>query len=410
MPMELGRGAWCWFQDPRCVTDGDHTYAAWVEPEGEITIAQYDHQNRTWNLNRSIDTIDYDDHGSPAIHVRKDGRVIFMYMEHNADRFRYRLTRDPHDISELTSTFSFEIPGSGGNYPQFVDTEEQLYLFHRDVGQGDSRDWFLRTSEDEGQSWSDQRKIVSFDGGYSLYLRVSFDGDDRADIAVTPHPRENEMSSLFHGYFVPSKDEWYTSDGNRLEAPFRSDELTRVWDAETKQRDAWIWDIRTNHHTPEILYATIASENLADHRYHYSRFGDDGWRTIPIADTRNLGSETIDGGNENHYSPGLYFDHQSPDYLFLARDPPDKTTASDGTRRGVELERWQIDRDGASVSKVEAITDESRTNQFRPVSPIPREEGDESPIDVVWMHNQDRDIYIFNDFTTSIRADGSHPR
>lgn len=407
MTTELGPGAWCWFQDPRCVTNGEYTYAGWVEPEGAITVAQLDHRTRTWDLNRGIDTIDCDDHGSPAIHVREDGRVLFMYMEHNADQFRYRITQDPHDVTTLSPVESFEIPGGGGNYPQFVDTDDALYLFHRDVGKEDSRDWFVRTSEDDGRSWSDPTKIVTFDGGYSLYLRVSFDGNDRADIAVTPHPRPND-TSLFHGYFVPSDGNWYTSDGEHLDPPFRHDDLTRVWDVESEGRNAWIWDIRTNRGNPEILYTTIATDDVEDHRYQYSRYVDGKWQTTPIADTRKLVAKNTQIP-EDHYSPGLYFDHQSPNDLFLAREAASKAGNSSDTRCGVELERWRISDDGKSVEIVEAITEASATNQFRPVSPVPQKVGDESPIEVVWMHDQDEDAYVFDRFTTSIRAAESDP-
>jgi len=389
------------------VTDGDHTYAGWVEPGGEITVAGFDHRTRTWTLNRGIDAIDYDDHGSPAIHVREDGRVLFMYMEHNADRFRYRITRDPHDITALSPAESFEIPGGGGNYPQFVDTDDALYLFHRDIGEGDSRDWFIRTSEDDGRSWSDQTKFVTFDGDYSLYLRVSFDGRDRADVAVTPHPRPND-ASLFHGYFVPSEDAWYTSDGERLDPPFRHDDLTCVWDADSESRDAWIWDVRTNHRGPEILYTTVTTDDVEDHRYQYSRRVDGEWRTTPIADTRQLVAKNR-RIPEDHYSPGLYFDHGSPDHLFVARDAAGAAGGDRDTRRGVELERWRIDEAGEGVAFVEAITEDSETNQFRPVSPVPRNPDAESPIDVVWMHDQDGAVYVFDRFTTSIRAVESGP-
>jgi len=407
MSTELGPGAWCWFQDPRCVTDGEYTYAGWVEPEGEITISQFDHETREWELNRGIDVIDYDDHGSPAIHVREDGRVLFMYMEHNADRFRYRVTRDPHDITALSPVESFEIPGGGGNYPQFVDTDDALYLFHRDVGDEDSRDWFVRTSEDDGESWSDPSKVVTFDGGYSLYMRVSLDGNDRVDVAATPHPRPND-ASLFHGYFVPSEGNWYTSDGERLDPPFYYEDLTCVWDVESEDRDAWIWDIRTNRDSPEVLYTTVATDDVEDHRYQYSRYADGEWRTTPVADTRQLVARAT-GGLEDHYSPGLYFDHQSSSDLFLARGSPETNTDESNTRRGVELERWRIGEDGERVEPVHAITEDSATNQFRPVSPVPREAGDESPIEVLWMHDQAEDTYVFNRFTTSIRAVESSP-
>lgn len=408
MTTTLGPGAWCWFQDPRCVTDGSYTYAGWVEPEGAITVAQYDHRDRTWELNRGLDTIDYDDHGSPAIHVRDDGRVLFMYMEHNADRFRYQVTRNPHDITAFSSTESFEIPGGGGNYPQFVDTNELLYLFHRDVGENGSRDWFLRTSADDGATWSDQTKIITFDGGYSLYLRVSFDGADRADVAVTPHPMHNE-ASLFHGYFVPSEGQWFTSDGGRLDPPFAYDALTCVWDAKSEGRDAWIWDVRTNERNPEILYTTIGTDDVDVHCYQYSRHVDRVWQTVPIADTRQLVAKST-GAPEDHYSPGVYFDHQTANELFVARDAAGKAGPNSDTRSGVELERWRISEAGDCVEFVDAITADSETNQFRPVSPVPREAGDDSPIKVLWMHDQDEDIYVFDRFTTSIRARESNSK
>lgn len=130
---------------------------------------------------------------------------------------------------------------------------------------------------------------------------------------------------------------------------------------------------------------------------------DEEWQTTSIADTRQLVAENAHIP-EDHYSPGLYFDDQSPTDLFLARGAAGTAGRSSETRRGVELERWRISDDGESAESVEAITEDSATNQFRPVSPAPRKAGDESPIEVVWMCDQDEDVYAFDRFTTSIRA------
>jgi len=157
-----------------------------------------------------------------------------------------------------------------------------------------------------------------------------------------------------------------------------------------------------------VLYTTISADDIEDHRYQYSRHADGGWQTTPIIDTRQLVAKNT-SIPEDHYSPGLYFDHQSPGDLFLARDVAGAVGASGDTGSGVELERWRICEGGERLERVEAITEDSATNQFRPVSPVPRKAGDASPIEVLWMHDQDEDIYVFDRFTTSLRATESDP-
>jgi hypothetical protein len=399
----LGDGAWCWFQRPRCVTDGDHTYAGWVESGGDVTVAQFDHGRERWDLNRGIDTIDYDDHGSPAIHVRRDGRVLFMYMRHNDDTFRYRVTTDPQDVTSLGPVREFDIDGGGGNYPQFVDAGDDgpLYLFHRAVGTEGSRDWYYRTSDDDGRSWSDQSKVVEFSGGYSLYARFSVDGDGRTDVAFTPHPRPND-ASLYHGYFDTTAGTWHDSHGTQLDPPFSVRDLTCVWDVAERGRDAWVWDVRTNDGVPEVLYATIATDDVTDHRYQHSRFRDGAWETTAVADTHQLVARNA-SIPEDHYSPGIQFDHQRPGDLLLSRNPNPRSRDEHDTRRGVELERWRIADDG-EARRVEALTADSETNQFRPVTPAPCEDGQSSPVEALWMHDQDGEVYEFDAFTTDIRA------
>jgi hypothetical protein len=400
---EHGSGAWCWFQHPRCVTDGEYTYAGWVEAGGAITLAQYDHERRQWVYNREIDTIDDDDHGSPALHVRSDGRVLVIYMEHNDDRFRYR-TSAPQDVTTLGAVDSFAIDGGGGNYPQFFDpaSEDRLYLFHRACGDGESRNWFYRHSTDEGRSWSEQREVIQFPGDYSLYARVSTDGRNRTDVAVTPHPRPNP-AGLYHGYFDASSQQWHRSDGTRLSPPFTYTDLTCVWDVEARQRDAWIWDVRTNGETPVVLFTTIDQDDLQDHRYEYASFEDGAWEVHSIVETHQLVARNANIP-EDHYSPGLVFDHQTPGDLLVSRSVGERSHPESDTRRGVELERWRVSEGEERFEPVEAITADSETNQFRPVTPVPSEPGVESPIEVLWMYDQDGQIYTFDDFTTAIRS------
>jgi hypothetical protein len=64
-------GAWSWFGDPRAVYhEGAHrrTYVGWVDRNGHIQVASYDHDTRVRVLATLKANFQIDDHANPSTH------------------------------------------------------------------------------------------------------------------------------------------------------------------------------------------------------------------------------------------------------------------------------------------------------------------------------------------------------
>jgi hypothetical protein len=104
-------GGWCWFEDPRAIVYEGRLIIGSVaagarDParRGNIEVMAYDlatgrkhlavlHQNLSEGPGKR-----YDDHDSPALLVRPDGRILAVYSKHGLEnRFYYRISVDPDD-------------------------------------------------------------------------------------------------------------------------------------------------------------------------------------------------------------------------------------------------------------------------------------------------------------------------
>jgi len=101
-------GGWCWFQDDRAVLDARTLVVGSVangsrdkDRQGDIDIVSYDLANRRSLRATLHQNLQSDDHASPALLLRRDGRWLAMYARHgNDDRIYYRISQRPHDATE----------------------------------------------------------------------------------------------------------------------------------------------------------------------------------------------------------------------------------------------------------------------------------------------------------------------
>src|SRR5688572_16070750 len=105
-------GAWCWFQDPRVVHDpktgtlliasvAASEGAGAAERGGDVDVVSYElatGKKTRVTLHEGLQT--EDDHNTPALMIRPDGRYLAMWSRHNQDTFTYwRMSARPNDAS-----------------------------------------------------------------------------------------------------------------------------------------------------------------------------------------------------------------------------------------------------------------------------------------------------------------------
>lgn len=203
-------GAWCWFQDERALIHGDTlvvgSVAAAEGPGGalrsgdvEVTVVDLVTKARTAVVLHA--GLEADDHNTPALLRRRDGRWLAIYTKHKRDdltRWRISEVDDPttwgperiFDWSELTG-------GAGVTYSNVHRTAGRLYCVQRAINDDPS----ALVSDDEGTTWSYAGKLftrekVGYVNGYVRYAS----GGGRIDVLTTDHHPRDYDNSIYHGY------------------------------------------------------------------------------------------------------------------------------------------------------------------------------------------------------------------
>ncbi len=385
-------GAWCWFADPRAVYhEGRYrrTYVGWVNASGDVVVAQYDHDTGEVTAVEVRDELQRDDHASPAILIRPDGRLVMFYSGHRGAWMFYRVSEHPEDVmswggQQIACDYTTDPLGYTYPNPVLLPGEgEGTYLFWRGR---DYRPMFATT--EEGVIWSEPVALIG--GGERPYVKTCSDGGEAIHFAFTDgHPRDEPSNSIH--YMCYRNGGLFKADGSRIGdvrtlpvAPSRSD---LVYDAAASGARAWVWDLALDSDgNPVIVYAVFPEET--DHRYRYARWNGSVWEDheIVAAGSWFPGAERGQEHFEPHYSGGLALDHAAPSVVYLSRPVG-----------GVfEIERWSTP-DGGVTWESEAVTSGSSSDNVRPC--VPR--GLPASLScVLWMHGG----YIdYTDYHTSIK-------
>jgi len=386
-------GAWCWFGEPRAVTAGRdtmRTFVGYVSSSGDVGISAYEH-----GTGRTEDVVikpgfQVDDHGSPSILVRPDGKLMVFYCGHRGRWMIYRTSTHAHEIGKwgrehAASGHTGE--AAGYTYPNPVSLggeDDKRYLFWRGSG-------FLPTVafSETGMDWSEGVALVQGEGD-TPYMKVVSDGESTIHFALTnDHPKLDPENSVF--YFRYESGTFRRVDGSIIgtwdDLPIGFEDLDLVYDAATAGARAWIWDIALDSSgNPVIAYA--AFPEATDHRYRYALWDGSAW----------VDSEIVGGGSrfpsidrrlrnfEAYYSGGLALDHSDPSTVYLSRPV-----------HGIfEIERWKTG-DGGRTWVSSAVTKGSASNNVRPV--VPRGHTAGGP-QLIWMNGPYHD---YTDYGTSLR-------
>ena len=392
----LGGGAWSWFGDPRAVHHRgryNRSYIGWIDREGDIKVAGYDHATRLRTTAVLRWRAGIDDHNNPSLHVRPDGRLMVFYSRADRKTMCYRISSRPEDITSWgrEQTVRTNTSGSKGyTYPNPVQLRvesNRLWLFWR----GGNWQPTFSTSPDGGSTWAPARPLIRYPG-HRPYVKFASNNKDTIHFAFTQgHPYDVNSNIYYARYRGGS---FYRADGRRIkrvsQLPLSPGETSRVDVTPTK---AWIHDIALDPAgRPVIVYATIASAR--EHYYWYARWTGRRWRRVRIASA----GASIAGGREMWYSGGITLDHEDPSVVYLSREV-------NGMH---EVETWRTPDRGGTWRR-RAVTSGSSTENVRPVSPRGLPSFDTN-MSVVWMRGSyNHWVDYQTDITTRLLNGGNIP-
>lgn len=390
--VSLGAGGWSWFGDPRAVTytaQHTRTYIGRVSPQGDVTVASYDHATRATAVAVLHPALQRDDHVNPSLQVRPDGRLVAFYSRHNGPSLFYRVSSNPEDVTswgpeESVPTNSAVPPGGvsrGYTYPNplRLPSEAATYLFWR----GADYQPTFSLQADGSTAWADARGLIQVPGERP-YVKYDSNGRDTIDFAFTnAHPREDPDVNVYHARYRTGRVE--RADGTKLAdvgtaiSPAVAD---KVFDG---PENAWVHDVAEDSSgRPVIVFASFPSPT--DHRYHYARWTGSAWDVHQITPA---GGSISANGREPQYSGGITLDHEDPSHVYLSRQ----------VGNAWEIEAWTTS-DGGTTWTSQAVTSGSSDKNVRPVSPrglVPLNSG----LSIIWLRGA-YDSYVT--YQTSLAA------
>jgi len=312
-------GAWCWYQDERVIVDksaGALLVASVAAGEGvdgrdragDVDVASYDlstGRGSRFVLHHHLLT--QDDHNTPALLVRPDGRYLAVYSRHNSEKLTYwRVSVRPHDAGDWQPERSFDwsrnlaTADAADNVTYsnvfYLPAENRAYDFARAV----NRDPCALVSTDQGDSWSYGGKLLTESrlGYVNGYTKYASNGADRVDFITTEHHPRDFDNSIYHGFLRNGR--LHRSDGTvvydnvfdgggvaqtRLTKVFSAGS---VWNGDTMTH-AWTMDLHVDGAgRPVGLFSCRANDtpensSFGDHRFFYARFDGSAWKVHQMA-------------------------------------------------------------------------------------------------------------------------------
>jgi PKD repeat protein len=382
---QLGEGAWSWFGDPRAVTATGKTFVGWVDHEGDVKVASYDHATGERVTAVLQARLNKDDHANPSIHVRPDGRLVVFYSRHVGPAMHYRVSTRAGDVRswEAPRTMPENIPGIRGyTYPNPIRlaAEARTYLFWR----GGNYNPTFSTQADGSTAWSPARNLILMQGERP-YVKYTSSGGDTIHVAYTnAHPSEFGDVNVYYARIRAGRIERAGGQqiGSLTGSPIAPEAGDRVFD---RAEQAWVHDVAADPAgRPVIVLASFPS--ATDHRYHYARWTGSAWDVRQI--TPAGGSFRSDGGSP-YYSGGLTLDHEDPSRVYLSRQ------VGAGSWR---VEAWTTPDGGATWTSQAVSAPETQRN-VRPVSPRGMTSPFSGDLGVVWMRGP---YPNYEDYGTSV--------
>jgi hypothetical protein len=402
-------GGWCWYQDERAVVDTKAnkliigSTASGGTRNGQNETVIYDLASNTptrYTLPSSLSTSNVDDHNSPALLIRPDGKYMAQWAGHRVDCLsRFSIFDGTKWGAEYDVDWtSLGCPWAGASTnmityanPWYIGSN--IFSMVRSV----DTDPGVLTSTDNGATFSYEGKLSSSPqvGYVAGYYKYWGNNTDRVDFLGTEaHPRDFD-NSLYHGYVSGGKV--YDSLGNVLDTSLKDTSSTSTNAADiTKYTTVfktgstvngvtlcrmWNYDIvryadgtvgvlgqgRTNECT-----STPANSN-PDKRAIYARFDGSKWSATYLV---KMGPSLY--AAEEDYTGLAALDPDNPHVIYISTvyDPRDDTTMT------AHHEIYEgITCDNGATWKWAPITQNSTVDQLRPIVP----KWDSSHLALLWL-------------------------
>jgi hypothetical protein len=409
-------GGWCWFESPRIVLQGQRLIVGSVaggagdtERRGDIEAVVYDLQTRTATVVQLHDKLGFDDHASPAILARPDGRLLAVYAAHDTENhFYYRLT-DSTDPTAWRAEHTFVPTASSrityANLYTLSAEHNRIYNFYRGLDASFKPSYAY--SDDLGASWKSGNVVIDFHSQqrHRPYVVYASNGTDTIHLLYTDaHPRDFD-NSLYHIMYRDGT--LLHTDGTPI-APLTKglanpSDGTRIF-AGTPDRVAWCIDLVLDAagHPVAVYSVQMDSAGLPvgqggdDIRYRYARWDGKAWQDYPLA---FAGTRLYPG--EDDYSGLVAIDPFDPDTVYLSTNADPETgeplvSAADGLRH------WEIFRGVTSDSGASwmftPVTQNSTADNLRPIMPST---GDGGRRALVWLRGKYK---AYTDFRQQVVA------
>jgi hypothetical protein len=393
-------GGWCWFEDERAIVHEGRLFVGTIaagkrDPsrKGNVEVTTLDLSTRA--IERSVlhERFQIDDHASPALVVRGDGRLLAMYCKHGGEnRIYYRVGESrgdttrwqdeqafiPNERSRVTYSNLFRLAAEHGG-------RGRLYNLFRGYDDTYKPSWM--TSEDEGQTWTARGLWVDFpaEQKHRPYVKYASNGRDAIHFAFTEgHPRDFD-NSIYHAYYRDGA--FYRSDGARIKSvvdgPVIPAEATRVFAADSNNV-AWVSDLHLDRAGWPVLAYSVQKNSAGlgpahpdagrDHRYRYAHWNGERWREREIA---YAGSRLYPG--EDDYTGNVCLDPSDPNVVYLSSNV-DIRTGRPNNSGHYEIYRGARGESGDTWGWT-ALTQDSTMDNIRPIVPL----GSGSGNLVLWL-------------------------
>lgn len=400
-------GAWCWFSDSRAIYAGEEgnrrIVTGWVTARGDIEAGSLDLYSGDIATKVIYPELQIDDHDNPAFLELPDGRILTQYTWHSADKgVVQNVTDKSGDVLTFGAAEVFfprtkalleEYKRESYTYanPMSLSGENnKIYSFGRWIGYKPN----MITSEDNGETWSDPRIVVTsreLDTNNRPYAKYYSDGKSRIHMVFTDgHPNVEPTNSVYYCYYEAGA--FWRADGSLIasveDLPFHPEDATVVYRATEKTGRAWVFDIAADEQGyPVIAYSRYP--RVKQHDYYYARWDGFSWHDHKIIYSGPWFPEDISGKvqREVNYSGGMVIDPVQPSVVYFSH-------MIDGV---FEISRGETPDFGEHWG-ITPVTRHSTLDNVRPFVPRGRKSGEKNA--VLWMQN--RSYLHWTDYDTRI--------
>lgn len=388
-------GGWCWFQDPRAIIQDGKLIVGSVSGSGsqagDVRVTVYDlladKDLGTYVLHAKLES---DDHDTPALYVRPDGRILAVYAYHTSPAHFYRIS-EPNNPTTWGPEQSFKHPHDISYMNLYHHpADDTLYNFYRDT-RGTYCPAYL-ISKDHGKTWQPGRQLIfhGIEGRHRPYPRYWSDGEYIHVSFTEAHPQayKDPGCSIYYAKFKDGR--FHRADGSpikdiRKEGPLLPAEAETVFRG-APQHNAWTSSIVTDAEG-RVYIGYSVNRSSADHRFRYAVWDGTRWSDHEVAYAgRGLYPRAYD------YTGLITIDPSNPRRVYFSTnvDPTHGTRNTSGKHEMYEAATTDLGK----TWKLTPLTQDSPATNMRPVCVM-----GEAHVAVLWMHGR---YSTYTDYDTDI--------